>query len=357
MSKPSALPSPRERGPAARRRPRRRPGRRARSRRRPAPPRSAGATPPEDCITSGLGQPGLGRRLAEPAEVAAEQRGEVGVDHRRRAALVLAEARQHLVRGGDVDARAARSRRRAAIALLVGGVEVGEEQADRDRLGAASSRSARREPLELVRRRAARPRRRARSARRPRSAAPALDQRRRLRRAEAVEAGAGPGGRSRAGRRSPRVATSAVRAPRSSSSALVPTVIPWAKASTSRRAAAPARSQHRLDRRHHPLGLVARAWSAPWPCGQRSPSKQDGVGEGPADVDPEQHLGRQSLVADVAAAEGHRPMRRCQVTAREISGGRTRPVRIRSGWSLPVLTSVIWRKKTLPRAKSLRNGV
>ena len=72
----------------------------------------------------------------EPAQVAAEQRREVGVDRRRRAALVLAEAGQDLVRGGDVDAG-----QLAPQVLgerpLVGRVEVGEEQADRDRLGAA----------------------------------------------------------------------------------------------------------------------------------------------------------------------------------------------------------------------------
>jgi len=84
----------------------------------------------------GLRQTRPARRLAEAAEVAAEQGGEIGVDRGRRAALVLAEARQHLVRGGDVDVgeRAAQVR---GDRPLVRRVEVGEEQADRDRLGAA----------------------------------------------------------------------------------------------------------------------------------------------------------------------------------------------------------------------------
>ena len=49
------------------------------------------------------GKPARGRGRPEPAEVAAEQGGEVGVDHRRRAALVLAKLGQDLVRGRDVE--------------------------------------------------------------------------------------------------------------------------------------------------------------------------------------------------------------------------------------------------------------
>ena len=82
-----------------------------------------------------LRQPALARRLAEPPEVAAEQRREVGVDDRGRAALVLAELRQHLVRGRDVDAGQLGAQALGDRAL-VGGLEVGEQQADRDRLGA-----------------------------------------------------------------------------------------------------------------------------------------------------------------------------------------------------------------------------
>ena len=98
---------------------------------------------------------------------------------------------------------------------LVGRVEIGEQQADRDRLGSELARP---------RRRSARARRRSSALdhalgadplARPRSAAVGVDQRRGLRRAQVVEAAAGPGGRSRAGRRSRAVAISAVRAPRS----------------------------------------------------------------------------------------------------------------------------------------------
>ena len=83
----------------------------------------------------GCRQPRATGRLLEPSQIAAEQRREVGVDRGRRAALVLAEAGQDLVRGGDVDPGqpAAGARRSGAR----GWVPVGEEQADRDRLGAA----------------------------------------------------------------------------------------------------------------------------------------------------------------------------------------------------------------------------
>ncbi len=81
-------------------------------------------------------QAGLARGFAEPLQVTPEQRREVGVDRGGRAALVLAEARQDLVRGGDVHARQLTAQVRGE-ALLVGRIEVGEEQADRHRLGAA----------------------------------------------------------------------------------------------------------------------------------------------------------------------------------------------------------------------------
>ena len=51
-----------------------------------------------------LRQAALGAGLGEPSQVAAEQGGEVGVDHGGRAALVLAKLRQHLVRDRDVEA-------------------------------------------------------------------------------------------------------------------------------------------------------------------------------------------------------------------------------------------------------------
>ena len=87
----------------------------------------------------------------------------------------------------------------------------------------------------------------------------------------------------------PSVAISAVRAPRSSSRALVPTVIPWANASISAAIRA-GTLQRRLDRGHHPARLViARARRL---RGVQGPAvEQNRVREGPADVDAEQHAG------------------------------------------------------------------
>ena len=94
----------RRRGRSARRRPRRRPGPRGRSRRRPRPPPRRSRRRRRTASPAARGRPLSLGRLAEAAQVAAEQRREVGVDRGRRAALVLAEAGQDLVRGGDVDA-------------------------------------------------------------------------------------------------------------------------------------------------------------------------------------------------------------------------------------------------------------
>ena len=199
MSKPSALPSPQARAsrpaptapPAGPERTLQAPARAASARRRDAAgglhhQRLRAARPPPPPRSS-------------RAEVAAEQGREVGVDHGRRAALVLAEAGQHLVRGGDVDVGQPLPQV-LGEAPLVGRVEVGEEQADRHRLGAAR-RGRRGEPLRLaVGERLETPSGPIRSAASKRSSR--LDQRRRLRRAEPVELRAGPGGRSRAGRRS-----------------------------------------------------------------------------------------------------------------------------------------------------------
>jgi hypothetical protein len=101
MSKPSAWPSPARRA-------------------------SAGAW-------SVLSGPAGGR--GERFQVAAEERREVGVDDRGRAALVLAKLRQHLRGGGDMHARELVAEARGDRPL-VGGLEVGEEEADRHRLGA-----------------------------------------------------------------------------------------------------------------------------------------------------------------------------------------------------------------------------
>ena len=95
---------------------------------------SAGTTPPEDCITSGSGA-----RARSPSPRAGRDSGraggEIGVDHGRGAALVLAELRQYLVRRGDVDPgnRLADPRRERR---LVAWVEIREQEAYRDRLRA-----------------------------------------------------------------------------------------------------------------------------------------------------------------------------------------------------------------------------
>ena len=263
MSKPSALPSPQ---------------RRARSPAPTAPPAgpertlqaparaasSAGATPPEESITCGAGSPAASVASVEPAEVAAEQGREVGVDRGGRGALVLAEARQHLVRGGDVEVGEALAQV-LGEAALVGRVEVGEEQADRHRLGARLLQR-RGEALRLAVGRAARRSPPARSARPPPASAPG----RSAASASARRGGRGSGRSWRAiSSRSakPFVAISAVRAPRSSSSALVPTVIPWENSSTSAGCGARLREDG-VDRRHHPVATPPPAWSAPSPCGR-----------------------------------------------------------------------------------------
>ena len=139
MSRPSASPSPER--PASSPAPTAPPAGPESTLQAPARAASAaGATPPEDCMTSGSGSP---RDPAASLRSRGSGRagGEVGVDHGRRAALVLAEL------GPAPRARPRRGRRAAARSRsgdppLVRGLEVGEEQADRDRLGtelAASS--------------------------------------------------------------------------------------------------------------------------------------------------------------------------------------------------------------------------
>src|SRR5260221_638468 len=110
--------------------------------------RRRGGAAPGGLHHQGRRQPRLFGRLGEPPEVTAEQWAQVGVDRRRRAALVLAETRQHLMRGGDVDTGQARAQV-LGEAPLVGGVEVGEEEADRDRLGAPLAQQLG-QPLRLV---------------------------------------------------------------------------------------------------------------------------------------------------------------------------------------------------------------
>ena len=342
MSKPSALRSP----PARARRPAPTAPPAGPESTLQAPARAASAasaTPPEDCITRGRGRPAAAVSFAEPGQVAAEQGGEVGVDRGRRGALVLAEAGQDLVRGGDVEVGQALAQI-LGQAPLVRGIEVGEEQADRHRLDSGLLQQGR-QPLRLVLAE------RCHDTLRPDSlvgleAQRALDQRRRLRACRGGRGRAGPGGRSRARRRSRASRSSAVRAPRSSSSALVPTVIPWAKDSTSP-GSAPARSSTRGDRGHHALVLG--------PRGARHLGGVDGarvdedrVGEGAADVDPEQHLlSPTPRAAPCRRRRGRRGPRRargqgrgsrCAGARRVTRGGRARRSRSPSpagrGWQI-----------------------
>ncbi len=261
MSKPSALPSPQRR--AIRPAPTAPAAGPERTLQAPAFAASAAlATPPEDRITSGRGSPARLSRLAESVQVAPEQRREVGVDHRGRAALVLAEARQHLVRGRNVDAGQLAAQP-GGDALLVRGIEVGEEQADRDRLGSAGAQQLRQSTRLVLaqwldRPGGADPLGRLRTAIPPRPAASAWGSR--------VGRGRGGfGGRSRAGRQSlgSRPAPSARRALRAGR---------WCPPSSRGRRSRPWRPRRRpvaapprSPSSPPPFPLLG--WSASLPCG------------------------------------------------------------------------------------------
>ena len=97
------------------------------------------ATPPEESITSGSGNPASARRRASARRYARRDGREVRVDRGRRGALVLAELRRDLVRRDDVHAgipppQLLRHRE------LVRRIAEGEEQAHRHRLGVADLR-------------------------------------------------------------------------------------------------------------------------------------------------------------------------------------------------------------------------
>ena len=95
---------------------------------------SSVASPPEDCMTSGSGSPASARAARERGEVGAQQRREGGVELGRGGALVLAERAHDLVRERDVHAGQPVAQRRAECAL-VRGMAVGVQEADGDRLG------------------------------------------------------------------------------------------------------------------------------------------------------------------------------------------------------------------------------
>ena len=242
--------------------------------RRPAPRprrRPARARPPTSSPTP---RPPAPRQLRE---VRRAHRFEERLDHSRDHAFVLAELRAHLVRAHDeleAAPRAARPRRPArgaasrsacnrhtAIASTPSGSSAGSGRARRTASSSRPCASSRPVDLEAH----------GRAARAARAG----------RRTGRTATGA-PGGRSRSRRRSPRVATSATRAPRRSSSAFVATVVPCASTST----------RARPDR----ASSIARSTAACRIVGSRrdlrdAPVVGDDVGERAAAVDPEPHSG------------------------------------------------------------------
>ena len=270
MSKPSALPSPESRASSPA--PDRAPGG-AGEHAPGAGPRRLGGR--RDAARrqhhGGLGQPALGRA---PRRAGRGSGRAAGRGRRRSPSSSSARTRGTAAaprRGGDVDPVEALAQALGDRALVARA---------RGRRTAGRSRP--------TRRRAPPPRRRSGRARRRSSASitppgptrsPASiavlrrHQRGRLGRAEVVEARAGSGGAISSRSAKPRVATSAVRAPRCSSSALVPTVIPWANAldvARLRRRRAASAASIAVE---HAARTGRRASSAPWPCRARSPSK------------------------------------------------------------------------------------
>ena len=85
---------------------------------------------------TGAAHVAFAQRLADAPAVAAQQRLQVGVGEGGAGALVLAPQRRDPVREGDRDGGKAPLQERAERKLM-GRVEIGEQQADRDRVGAA----------------------------------------------------------------------------------------------------------------------------------------------------------------------------------------------------------------------------
>ena len=174
-------------------------------------------------MTSGSGSPASAQRSRERLEIAREDRPEIGVDRRRRGALVLAELGRDLVRGDDPRAGQA-APQLVRDRLLVARVAEREEQADGDRLRVDCGQrveverpqhAVRPDPL-VARRSSARAGRAARDGRRRAGRGAPASWRRRWSRCS-----------------KPAVATKAVRAPLRSSSAFVATVVPCVKRSRS----------------------------------------------------------------------------------------------------------------------------
>ncbi len=214
----------------------------------------------------GRRQAGLGRALAQAAQVGAQDGREVGVHRRRREALVLPDLGQHLARRAHVDAGQGRAQRVGHLALVV---RVGEREQQPHRHGLALGRRGRpRRRAPARRRRAARARRRARSAPAPRGCARAgsagAGGRRRGGRARRASDGAAPAGRrsprwppGRCARRCPRAGRSCRRSCRG-------------RSAPRRRGRAPRRRAPRAPPRRRPRSGRP-SWWGPWrsPAGPR----------------------------------------------------------------------------------------
>ena len=97
---------------------------------------STDMTPPFDCTM--WNSPAKSRsleRALQPVQIAADDRLQIGVERGRRGALEFADLRQDLVRGDDMIVGPDGARRRGGGAL-VGGIGVGVDEDDRQRLGA-----------------------------------------------------------------------------------------------------------------------------------------------------------------------------------------------------------------------------
>ena len=225
----------------------------------------ASRRPPDERITSGSGRPAAGTP-SPAAEVARDDRPEVGVDRGRRRPLVLAELGRDLVRGDDARVRQPPPQL-VGDRPLVRRVAEREEEADRDRLRVQRPAASEVERLDD----AVRPDPLAHP-----DAALERHERRRVRRAEPVQV-----------RRSWRRRWSSARSP------------PWRRTPCARPSARAARSSHgravreALDRASRRPPARPRATDSSCRAGrhlrrpQPSAGDEHSVRERPADVDAE----------------------------------------------------------------------
>ena len=183
-------------------------------------------------------QAGGGQPRLQLAEVAVDRGLHVGVEHGGARALVLAPLARDLGRGGHGDAGQPLAQR-CAERLLVLGMGVGVQQADRDGLDPVALAGGS-DRLGVRSGRAGRGRRRGgRRARAPRSGGAAATNGGGLRETRLYMSGRLPRPISSTSRK-PLVVTSAVRAPVRSVSALITTVVPCTSSSISAGSTSPA---------------------------------------------------------------------------------------------------------------------